>query len=197
MRRMRVCGQSMQRLTQLDEIRDGRAFDDQHEQDEIRDGRVFEGESDGSQGSEPIATREKMEDALDDLESENRELRQEVQEHREEARDEVAEEKPPTPTQKLRAQVDALSIEVAALGRDKSDLQMRVDWFEAQGSAYDVDHYKRVNDQQGEIRTLQGRLNRLTNEREDARGQARFWKAEAMKLGWKESRERQQAGLTA
>ena len=85
-----------------------------------------------------------------------------------------------------------MSLEVTALKTEKADLQMRVDWFEAQKSDYDVDRYKRVNDQQGEIRTLQGRLNRLTNEKEEARRQVRYWKSEAMTLGWKDSRESRQ-----
>ena len=107
------------------------------------------------------------------------------------------EEKPPTRIERLGAEVDALSLEVSALKSEKADLQMRVDWFEAQKSEYDVDRYKRVNDQQAEIRTLQGRLNRLTNEKEDARGQAQYWKSGAMKLGWKGSRETRQPELTA
>ena len=105
--------------------------------------------------------------------------------------------KEPTRAQKLEAQIEALGLEVGTLKQEKAELQMRVDWFEAQESDYDVDHYKRVNDQQAEIRTLQGRLNRLTNEREEARQQARYWKAEAMKLGWKESRGARQPELTA
>ena len=105
--------------------------------------------------------------------------------------------KPPTKAEWLEAEVEALPLEASALKSEKADLQMRVDWFEAQKSEYDVDRYKRVNDQQAEIRTLQGRLNRLTNEKEDARGQARYWKSEAMKLGWKESRETRQPELTA
>ena len=104
--------------------------------------------------------------------------------------------KPPTRTERLEAERDALSLEVGALKQEKADLQMRVDWFEAQTSDYEVDQYKRVNDQQAEIRTLQGRLNRLTNEKEEARRQARYWKTEAMKLGWKESRNGTQVGST-
>ena len=115
------------------------------------------------------------------------------------APDDDAPQKPKKATraQKLEAQIEALSLEVGTLKQEKSELQMRVDWFEAQQSDYDVDHYKRVNDQQAEIRTLQGRLNRLTNEREEARGQAKYWKEEAMRLGWKESRQSQQVGALA
>ena len=107
------------------------------------------------------------------------------------------EPKQPTRTERLEAEVEALSLEIGALKQEKSDLQMQVDWFEAQKSDYDVDHYKRVNDQQAEIRTLQGRLNRLTNEKEEARRQARYWKAEAMKLGWRESQETRQPEFSA
>ena len=129
-----------------------------------------------------------MAEELDDLESENLELRQEVQELK---------ERPPTRTQKLEAQVEALSLEVTALKTEKADLQMRVEWFEAQESDYDQDHYKRINQQQAEIRTLNGRLNRLTNEREEARGQVRYWKRQAMRLGWKEAQENRQPELSA
>ena len=133
-------------------------------------------------------TPDELVEELDDLESENLELRQEVQELK---------ERPPTRTQKLEAQVEALSLEVTALKTEKADLQMRVEWFEAQESDYDQDHYKRINQQQAEIRTLNGRLNRLTNEREEARRQVRYWRSEAMKMGWKEAQENPQPELRA
>ena len=104
--------------------------------------------------------------------------------------------KEPTKAQRLETELEAISLEVSTLKQEKADLQMQVDWFEAQKSDYGVDHYKRVNDQQAEIRTLQGRLNRLVNEKEEARRQARYWKAETMRLGWKESRETRQPEMT-
>ena len=166
-------------VSELEEPKDVEGGDPEAGDDQIAHGGQFD-------EPEPLARPEEMADALDDLESENHELRNEVA---------VLKEQAPNRTQRLEAELEALSMDVSVLKHEKSELQMRLDWFEAQGSAYDVDHYKRVNDQQADIRTLQGRLNRLTNEREDARRQVRYWKAEAMKLGWKQSKE--QAALVA
>ena len=100
--------------------------------------------------------------------------------------------KGPTLTERLQAQVDELSMklqlkdrELVEKDRDVEDLKVKVQWFEAQGSAYEIDHYQRVNTQQARIRTLEGRVDQLITEREDARRLARWWRSQAERLGWK------------
>ena len=106
--------------------------------------------------------------------------------------DDSDEPKPPTQVEKLQAQVDELVMklqlkdrELVEKDREAEDLKVKVQWFEAQGSAYEIDHYQRVNAQQARIRTLEGRVDQLITEREDARRLARWWRSQAEKLGWK------------
>ena len=75
--------------------------------------------------------------------------------------------------------------ELVEKDREVEDLKVKVQWFEDQGSAYEIDHYQRVNAQQARIRTLEGRVDQLITEREDARRLARWWKRQAERLGWK------------
>ena len=106
--------------------------------------------------------------------------------------DDSDEPKAPTQVERLQAQVDELSMklqlkdrELVEKDREVEDLKVKVQWFEEQGSEYDIDHYQRVNAQQARIRTLEGRIDQLGTEREDARRLARWWKREAERLGWK------------
>ena len=106
--------------------------------------------------------------------------------------DDSDEPKAPTQVERLQAQVDELSLklqlkdrELVEKDRGVEDLKVKVQWFEAQGSAYEIDHYQRVNAQQARIRTLEGRVDQLVTEREDARRLARWWRSQAERLGWK------------
>ena len=106
--------------------------------------------------------------------------------------DDSDEPKPPTQVERLQAQVDELAMklqlkdrELVDRDREVEDLKVKVQWFEAQGSAYEIDHYQRVNAQQARIRTLEGRVDQLITEREDARRLARWWRSQAERLGWK------------
>ncbi len=106
--------------------------------------------------------------------------------------DDSDEPKPPTQVERLQAQVDELSMklqlkdrELVDRDREAEDLGTRVQWFEEQGSEYNIDHYQRVNAQQARIRTLEGRVDLLVTEKEDARRLARWWKRQAERLGWK------------
>ena len=79
------------------------------------------------------------------------------------AKGEIDKPKGPTLTERLQAQVDELSMklqlkdrELVEKDREVEDLKVKVQWFEAQGSAYEIDHYQRVNTQQARIRTLEG-----------------------------------------
>ena len=106
--------------------------------------------------------------------------------------DDSDEPKPPTQVERLQAQVDELAMklllkdrELVEKDREAEDLKVKVQWFEAQGSAYEIDHYHRVNAQQARIRTLEGRVDQLITEREDARRLARWWRSQAERLGWK------------
>ncbi len=106
--------------------------------------------------------------------------------------DDSDEPKPPTLVERLQAQVDELAMklqlkdrELVEKDREVEDLKVTVGWFEAQGSAYEIDHYQRVNAQQARIRTLEGRVDQLITEREDARRLARWWRGQAERLGWK------------
>ena len=106
--------------------------------------------------------------------------------------DDSDEPKPPTQVERLQAQVDELVMklqlkdrELVEKDREAEDLKVKVQWFEAQGSAYEIDHYQRVNAQQARIRTLEGRVDQLITEREDARRLARWWRSQAERLGWK------------
>ncbi len=106
--------------------------------------------------------------------------------------DDSDEPKPPTQVERLQAQVDELAMklqlkdrELVDRDREVEDLKVQVQWFEDQGSAYEIDHYQRVNAQQARIRTLEGRVDQLITEREDARRLARWWRSQAERLGWK------------
>ena len=106
--------------------------------------------------------------------------------------DDSDEPKPPTQVERLQAQVDELAMklqlkdrELVGKDREVEDLKVKVQWFEDQGSAYEIDHYQRVNAQQARIRTLEGRVDQLITEREDARRLARWWRSQAERLGWK------------
>ena len=106
--------------------------------------------------------------------------------------DDSDEPKAPTQVERLQAQVDELSMklqlkdrELVERDREVEDLRTRVQWFEEQGSEYDIGHYQRVNAQQARIRALEGRVDQLITEREDARRLARWWRSQAERLGWK------------
>ena len=106
--------------------------------------------------------------------------------------DDSDEPKPPTQVERLQARVDELAMklqlkdrELVEKDREVEDLKVKVQWFEDQGSEYEIDHYQRVNTQQARIRTLEGRVDQLITEREDARRLARWWRSQAERLGWK------------
>ena len=106
--------------------------------------------------------------------------------------DDSDEPKPPTQVERLQAQVDELAMklqlkdrELVEKDREVEDLKVKVQWFEDQGSEYEIDHYQRVNAQQARIRTLEGRVDQLITEREDARRLAKSWRSQAERLGWK------------
>ena len=119
-------------------------------------------------------------------------LKREVRKLNPPEQDDSDEPKAPTQVERLQAQVDELSMklqlkdrELVEKDREAEDLGTRVQWFEEQGSEYDIDHYQRVNAQQARIRTLEGRVDLLVTEKEDARRLARWWKRQAERLGWK------------
>ena len=106
--------------------------------------------------------------------------------------DDSDETKPPTQVERLQAQVDELAMKLLLKDRELvekdlevEDFKVKVQWFEDQGSAYEIDHYQRVNTQQARIRTLEGRVDQLITEREDARRLARWWRSQAERFGWK------------
>ena len=106
--------------------------------------------------------------------------------------DDSDEPKPPTQVERLQARVDELAMklqlkdrELVEKDREVEDLKVKVQWFKDQGSEYEIDHYQRVNAQQARIRTLEGRVDQLVTEKEDARRLARWWRSQAERLGWK------------
>lgn len=88
---------------------------------------------------EPIATREEMEEALDELEAENHELRQ---------------ERAPTQADQLRSELDGAQLDLAEVSSERDELKERVRWLENEQSDAPHEREQVFNNYRAEINAL-------------------------------------------
>ncbi len=95
-----------------------------------------------------------------------------------------AKSKEPTRTQKLEAQVDALTLEVQEKARRIEELEREIRETRGQQSEYPHEREAVANEREAVISALRGSVNEWQTKHNDERRRANFWEREARRLGW-------------
>ena len=108
-------------------------------------------------------------------------------------RGEPDEPKPPTRTERLEAQADALKMEVQEKAFRIQDLEEQLELFQGEGSSRTNEREVMFNRQQAIISSLRSQVGELQTKLGDERGRANWWERQAKKLGWKSQKPKSNA----
>ena len=103
-------------------------------------------------------------------------------------RGEPDEPKPPTRTERLEAQADALKMEVQEKAFRIQDLEEQLEFFQGEGSSRTNEREVMFNRQQAVISALRSQLGESQAKHNDERRRANWWEKQAKALGWESTK---------
>ena len=93
-------------------------------------------------------------------------------------------EKPPTPVERLRAQVDALALDVQRKDAEIEELETRLRFLEGESEPVEAKREELFNSMRAEINSLRASRDEWMAKHDEELRSRRFWERQAKELGW-------------
>ena len=164
------------------------AYESVRPESQMSHGGTFEHEESEDSVAEdqvtPMASTEEMVDVLDDLHSENHDLRKENLSLRKGASESTDVDKPPTPNQKLKAQIDLLAMEVQQLTliNDEKDDELR--FHRGNLSDQESERHQAYSSLQVQLSSVRSQVNEYMAKYNEELRSRQYWEQWSKANGW-------------